>query len=295
MIIDAHIHLYAGPCDPPETFLKKAAAAGIGGGTIFSVQPARGLGGPDFDYRWESRLDQVFEYTSHTPGFIPYFRINPQADDAIKQVKTAAERGIAGFKIIFEHGYPSDGFKVCEAIAETRLPLMLHSGVLGGNRDVLSAKFNQPTEFECLFAIPKLHFSMAHLGWPWVDDYMGMVAKSCFTYDNDFDNVLYFDLAPGTPGIYREPSLRKLYLTGYCIKDRVLWGSDGMVNDYTPGLPLYWLKKDKPIFDAITRDVEEARLPFEEPLRDYSDIFDLATEKNWREFNKVYLEKTGAR
>ena len=42
------------------------------------------------------------------------------------------------------------------------------------------------------------------------------------------------------------------------------------------------MKKDKPIFDGIVRDVEMARLPFEDPLRDYSDIFELATAKNWR-------------
>ena len=48
------------------------------------------------------------------------------------------------------------------------------------------------------------------------------------------------------------------------------------------GMLPYWLKKDKPIFDGIVRDVEMARLPFEDPLRDYSDIFELATAKNWR-------------
>lgn len=292
MILDTHIHMYPGPCDGPETFLQKAAAGGVGGGTIFSIQPHQGLGDPDGDYRWEYRLERVLEYASRTPGFIPYFRIDPQDSTVGEQIKTAAERGIAGFKIIFERCFPSEGLDGCRAVAETGLPLMFHSGILSGGRDLLSGKFNYPIEFECMFAIRGLRFSMAHLGWPWVDDYMAMVAKAAFTHAPEFGNEMFFDLTPGTPGIYREPSLRKLYLTGYHVKKRVLWGTDGAVNDYDPGLPRYWQKKDGPIFDAIVRDVAEARLPYEEPLRDHSDILELATERNWRDFNSVYLKET---
>jgi hypothetical protein len=131
---------------------------------------------------------------------------------------------------------------------------------------------------------------MAHLGWPWVDDYMAMVAKAAFTYDREFGNRLFFDLTPGTPGIYRKPALRKLYLTGYHVKRNVLWGTDGKVNNYNPGLPLHWQKRDSAIFDSIVRDVEE-ELPGEEPPRDYSDIQKLATEYNWRDFNSTYLSQ----
>lgn len=289
MIFDTHIHIYAGPCDKPEIFLEKAIAAGVGGGTIFSLQPDWTMGEPDGDYRWESRLAQVLEYTSRTPGFIPYFRINPQAEDVLKQIECAAEQGIAGFKIICERCYPAEAMRAAEAVAETGLPLMFHSGILGGDRDLLSGKFNKPIEFECLFAVKGLKFSLAHLGWPWVDDYMGMVAKGAFTHNEEFGNTMYFDLTPGTPGIYRAEALRKLYLTGYQVKFRALWGTDGSVNDYNPQLPAYWLKKDRAIFDGITADVEEARLPFEDPLRDYSDIFQLATEENWKAFNAAYL------
>ncbi|MGI6098599.1 MAG: hypothetical protein GX174_10850 [Lentisphaerae bacterium] len=49
------------------------------------------------------------------------------------------------------------------------------------------------------------------------------------------------------------------------------------------------------IFDThIVRDVAVARLPGEEPLRDYSDILALATVGNWRDFNSNYLKKAGA-
>ena len=290
MIFDTHIHMYPSPCDGPETFLQKAAAGGVGGGTIFSIQPHQSLGSPDGDYRWEYRLERVLEYTSRTPGFIPYLRIDPQEPNVGEQIATAVERGIAGFKIILERCYPSEGLDACRAVAETGLPLMFHSGLLAGGRDRLCAKFNRPIEFECMFSIRGLRFSMAHLGWPWVDDYMAMVAKAAFTYDREFGNRLFFDLTPGTPGIYRKPALRKLYLTGYHVKRNVLWGTDGKVNNYNPGLPLHWQKRDSAIFDSIVRDVEE-ELPGEEPPRDNSDIQKLATEYNWRDFNSTYLSQ----
>ncbi len=203
-MFDAHIHLYMGRCDTPRDFLAKTQSAGITGGNIFTPGPEWTIGEAEGDFRWEARLEQIFEFTSQTPGFYPFFWFNPTMADAEKQIQTAAERGIRGYKIICDKYYPADCLKACEVIAETGLPVMFHSGVLGGGRDQLSCKYNIPTQFEILFSVKKLRFSLAHLGWPWIDDYMAMVAKSAFTWDPDFGNTMYFDLTPGTPGISRE-------------------------------------------------------------------------------------------
>jgi len=283
-MFDAHIHLNYGPCDTPQEFLKKTKEAGISGGNIFCPPPERTLGRPEGDYRWEARLDYLMEFTSQTPGFYPFYRFNPTDADVEKQLKTAVERGCKGFKIICEKYYPKDCLRACEIVASTGYPLMFHSGVLDGGRDMICTEFNRPSAFEILFSVKGLRFSLAHIGWPWVDDYLAMVAKSCFTYDPEFQNMMYFDLTPGTPGIYREQALRKLYLTGYRVKNRVLWGTDGMANDYPPLLADYWEKRDRVYMAKIGEDAEISHQPCTPDVPDLSDIFQLSTEVNWKRF-----------
>lgn len=283
-MFDAHIHFNYGKSDTPQEFLTKAAAGGVTGGNIICPAPKKFLYCPEGDYRWEARLEAVLEFTSQAPGFHPFFWFDPTAEDYEKQITTAAEAGIAGFKIICTSYYPEECIPACRCIAETGKPVMFHSGVLGESRDMLAAKYNMPSNFEALFAVKDLHFSLAHLGWPWVDDYMAMVAKSCFTYDPQFNNRMFFDLTPGTPGIYREESLRKLYLAGYKIKNLVLWGTDGDTRDYAPQLPIHWMKRDKMYMEKIAADAPVARFPFAKDDPDLSDIFHLAAEENWKNF-----------
>lgn len=284
MIFDAHIHQYYECPDDPAVFLEQAQKSGIGGGNIFSVTPEPGLVNGAGDYRWQARLEKVLQFTEKTPGFYPFFWINPMENDMEKQITKSVESGICGFKIICENYYPCDTIPACSLIGETGLPVMFHSGILGDSRDKIYGKQNKPLEFECLFAVRGLKFSLAHVGWPWIDDYMAMAAKASFTYDPDFGNEMFFDLTPGTPGINRADSLRKLYLTGYNVKHRVLWGTDGATGGYVEFLPQFWLKQDKEIMEEIGKDSALAMLPHMTEAPDLSDIFDLATEKNWKRF-----------
>ena len=283
-MFDAHIHYFYGKSDSPQEFLQKAASAGISGGNIMSTYPEKNLGCADGDYRWQARIEAILSFTSQTPGFNPFFWINPTDKDYEKQIGYAVEHGIKGFKIICEKYYPEDCIPACKVIAETGKPVMFHSGVLAMGRDVLACPYNRPSNFEVLFAVKNLRFSMAHMGWPWVDDFMAMVAKDCFVHDPEFGNRMYVDLAPGTPGIYREEALRKLYLTGYSVKDRVIWSTDGWANDYNPLLPEYWQKRDTEYMKKIAEDAAVARHPFQKEVPDLSDIFYLATEENWKRF-----------
>ncbi len=292
-MFDAHIHSHYGKSDTPQEFLRKAAEGGIDGGNILSVCPNQDIGCQDGDYRWQARLESVLAFTRETPGFLPYLYFDPTEPDGIRQVEIAAERGIAGYKIICKHFYPEDAIPACEAIAATGLPVMFHSGILGGSRDQISGKYNNPIKFECLFGIRGLRFSLAHLGWPWVDEYLGMVAKASFTFDPAFGNEMFFDLTPGTPGIYREEALRKLYLTGYGVKRRVLWGTDGVVNGYRPSLPEFWIRRDRDIMTRIAADAHLARAPFQQQDPDLHDIFKLATEDNLKAFNRSYRGAPG--
>ncbi len=276
---DYHIHTQVGNCDFPTTFLQKVHSAGIDGGAIISIHPAGYHQEQEGDQRWEARLEQNLSYTHQTPGFRPVFWIDPTDNDIMLQIQCAAERGIAGFKVICNHFYPGDEMKVWRAIAEMGLPVNFHSGILYSTEP--ASCYNRPLAFEGLMTIPNLHFSMAHIGWPWTDEYVSLVGE--FNWGGT-SREMYVDLTPGTPPVYREEALRKLYLTGYLnLKYHVLWGTDNYINDYRTQYAKYWIEKDRSIMATVTRDANLHTMPNSEPV-DYSDIWQLATHDNMERF-----------
>jgi len=276
---DYHIHTQVGACDTPEEFLKKAHGAGIDGGGIISIHPVGYHQEEIGDQRWEARLEQNLAFTNQAPGFHPIFWIDPTDSDAMRQIQCAAERGVAGFKVICNHFYPGDCMNVWQAIAEMGLPVNFHSGILYSTSP--ASCFNRPLAFECLMTIPNLRFSMAHVGWPWADEYISLVGE--FNWGGA-SREMYVDLTPGTPAIYRREVLRKLYLIGFLnLKYHVLWGSDNYANSYRTAYARFWLDTDKAIMDEITRDANLYTTPNNDP-NDYSDIWNLATHTNMERF-----------
>lgn len=284
MIFDAHIHQHYAYPDDPKTFCELTKQSGIDGGIVFSETPTPESSSGKGDYRWQARMEHVMNLTKEVPGFHPFLWIDPTAPDVTEQIEKSAEAGIEGYKIICELCYPVDCMRAAEAVAATGKPLMFHSGILGGSRERLCGKYNRPIEFECMFAVRNLRFSLAHMGWPWIDDYMAMVAKASFTYDPDFGNRMYIDLTPGTPGLYREDALRKLYLTAYSVKHWVLWGTDNITGSYSTKLPQYWLERDKMFMESLAKDAWLPRQPSQTENPDLSNIFELATSENWKSF-----------
>ncbi len=255
-IYDGHIHTQGGPCDPPEVFLEKTHSCGIAGGTIFSVHSAKYRHIPNYDQRAMSRIDWILEYTSHTPGFLPYFFADLSDADILEQIEYARKGGIRGYKVICDGDYSvGDHLEAIAAMAETGLPVMFHSGV--DNYPHLSSPNNRPIVFEKMLNIRGLRFSLAHLGWPWCDEFIGTYAKFAFAQGMDGPDAhpsMYVDITPGTPGIYRREALRKLYLTGYNVRPRTFWGTDRIVNDYNPDLARRMIARDVAIVDEIERD-----------------------------------------
>ena len=94
---DCHIHLMPliGSAEPPEVFMAKAAAAGIDGGTIMSLPPESFRPDPVRSQYWKARLEAILEYTAQTPGFHPFFWIDPTEEDIFEQIAFAAEAGVA--------------------------------------------------------------------------------------------------------------------------------------------------------------------------------------------------------
>ena len=290
---DFHIHLYQTEWDEeiPREFMKRTASAGILGGAIFSPQPDSFIMKTASAGSWRRRLDSIFRFTSETPGFLPVFWIDPGEPDAEKQVQTAAERGIYAFKIICNRFSPKDILPLLNTIAETGLPVMFHSGILYSRYP--AGEFNRPVQFECLQQIPSLKFSMAHLSWPWTAELISIVGElACHSQLYPGETCLMFaDLTPGTPKIFRRNALREYFLTGYPeLENRTVWGSDCSAENYSADYVAKVLDFDRRCLSEITRDCEE----YDIRANRYGDLFDRVTTWNFRNFfnlRRIILRK----
>lgn len=280
---DLHIHTRPGRLDTPELFKEKTLASGVTGGAVFSVFPKNYREDTRVDQRWQSRAEFIMDYCAKAPGFRPVFWIDPTDADAVEQVYGTAEMGIAGYKVICNHFYPVEGKKTYEAIAEVGLPLIFHSGVLYNTQP--SSEYNRPMSYEFLMDVKGLRFSLAHISWPWTAELVSLFGKLNYLdqCEPEGRSKMYFDITPGTPPIFRREAMRWIYLSGYHVKHRVLWGVDNNTNDYGIDYAKFWAKLDKEIMDEIAADPNIYKVPGMEDY-DYSDIWDLATEKNFDDF-----------
>ncbi len=252
MIFDGHIHIESEKVDA-NGLIGRLKRAGVDGGIVISLCPQSftftGKAGTP-----EERLANLLEWTKGLEKFYPFYWIDPTEDDAEKQVDLAIEKGVAGFKVICSHFYPSDkrAMKIFKLIAERGKPLLFHSGILWGGSKFTS-KYNRPVEFEALIEINGLRFSLAHISWPWCDELIAVYGKfqSAYFYDSDYLTEMFIDTTPGTPDIYRKDALRKLFTVGYDIEENVIFGSDCRAEDYNVDWVTKWIETDRKILKDI--------------------------------------------
>lgn len=260
-VYDNHIHMRGGESDSPEVFVEKAAAAGVVGGNVISVPPLSFREYPDTCQENRARIDQVMEFTSKTPGFIPFYWIDPNAKDAIEQIDEAKKCGIRGIKVICNNFYAGDCMDVWKKVAEEKLPLLFHSGILWNEEP--SSLYNRPLSFEALMTVKGLRFALAHISWPWCDECIALYGKfkhvSSFTGNESFR--MYVDTTPGTPPVYRRDALRKLYCSNYSIKHGTIFGTDCISNNYDTAWAKFWIERDTQIMDDIVANFAECALP----------------------------------
>ena len=283
-IFDGHIHLQPGEYSSAAEFMKRAEEAGVFGGFIFSLAPYRYRQLPEAA-DWRQRLDFILEFTSQTPGFYPFFWIDPLADDVQMQVETAVEKGIAGFKVICSTFYPEEGMKCYHAIAEAGKPLTFHCGGLWSEN--VSNKYNQPTNFEVLATVPGLRVALAHFGWPWCDELVALYGKFIYLNNNGFTARLYLDSTPGASGIYRADVIRKFFFCCAYAGDRCFFGSDARMNNYSAKTLSLLKAMDRPIFENLADDFSKISFPPEVSVFNYEnqdDLYDRVFRKNYKNF-----------
>jgi len=263
MILDGHIHLREGKKDI-RVFLDLLASAGIDGGLLISVGPRKS------SLSWKARLDDVLTVAQSSENLFPFFWIDPTESNASEQVAEASECGVLGFKVICEDFEPGDprAIAVYQEIAARQKPILFHSGILWHAND--NARFNRPFLFEALLQVEGLRFSLAHLGWPWCDEMIAVYGKflNARAHRPELAIELFLDVTPGTPPVYRQDALTRLFTVGYDVEAHVIFGTDSEVNAYNAAWARQWIERDRGIYDDIgLSDVVQKKIFSENLLR----------------------------
>mgnify|MGYP003307460662 CR=1 FL=1 len=251
-IYDMHVH--AETCiAEPNKLIENMEKAGVYGGTVISVRPEESYG--RFKLNYEERIKNVIDWTKgYEDRLFPVLWIHPREENAIEKVKDAVDKGISAFKMICDNYYVYDdiSMKLIEAIAKTGKPLMFHSGILWIGK-AIAADYNRPANWEHLLEIPNIRFSLAHCSWPWYDECIAIYGRmeAARRFDPQSTPDMYLDLTPGTPKIYREDLLNKLFNIGYNPMSKMMFGSDMGANDYELGPVKDWIDYDNAIYDKL--------------------------------------------
>ena len=250
---DMHIHATNAPADP-EGLLARMKAAGIHGGCIFSNRSVREnpLSGTTFD----ERLQELKNWTrGYEDRLFPVLRIHAYEDGIFENIHKAAEAGVTAFKMICSdyYVYENQSMKLLAEIAALGKPVFFHTGILWSGTP--NSQYSHPLTFEPLLDIPKLRFSMGHCSWPWHDECIALYGKFLYALtENPNRSELFFDITPGTPLIYREELLTKLYTVGYDMPDNIMFGTDSTAHCYNTAWATQWLEKDNAILDRLGLD-----------------------------------------
>jgi len=257
LILDGHIHIDSEEVKREE-LSERMNRANVDGGLVISLPPesfadTRTGGAPDWPTGYKRRLDNLLSWTEESPLLYPFFWIDPLEEDVCQQVQYASEREVSGFKVICNRFYPDEErpLEVFKAVAEEGKPLLFHSGISYGGAN--SSKYHRPARFEALLEIEGLRFSLAHISWPWCDELIAVYGKYQNVYKGRLNSSveMYIDITPGTPPIYREEALRKLFRVGYEVEDNVIFGTDNRTTNYDYSKTERYLGRDDEIYDQL--------------------------------------------
>lgn len=255
-IFDVHMHSYAEDLDANE-LLKKFNEAGIYGACIFSAPPLEETPFEGLDY--DRRLNQIMKFVKgNEDRLFPVLYIHPDEEDLPAKIKRASDLGVRAFKMICTNYYPYEDkcINACREIAKTGKPVIFHSGMLYSD-SMNVCDFNRPINFERLFEVQGLRFALAHCSWPWTDECLALYGR--FNYYSKMYSEktgikpaeLFIDMTPGTPPVYRQEALTKIFKFSQCTADNVLFGTDAVVDRYPVKDVRDWVERDTKCMEEL--------------------------------------------
>lgn len=226
-IWDCHVHCRGD--DKGEDVLRAMDEAGIERINLFGRYP-----GPRDDPNAHTSRDDVRETIDHVAAvqaadperIFGLLFANPRAEGMLEEIEYGiAGRGLRGIKMIPDHWSPTDELllPIYEKMRELGKPIQFHSGILYGFGD--SSRYCRPVLFEALVNFPGLRFSLAHIGWPWVDECIAVYGRFRAALRPEAEKCqMWIDTCRGTPDAWREEALRKAI--PFCGIDRLMFGTD---------------------------------------------------------------------
>lgn len=236
-IIDMHIHAKNTKPDP-EGLIKNMEKCGVYGGCVFSNIPQ--ISDEKLGTSWKERLNEVLGWAKgYEDRIFPVMWIHPYEENIIENIRDAVKKGVCGFKFICDDYYVYDEkcMEVLREIASLNVPVFFHSGILWDGK--VSSEYNRPINWEKLIEIEGLRFAMAHCSWPWIDECVALYGQFLNASSVRSTPEMFFDTTPGTPEIYRQDLLKKLYMCEYDTGSNIMFGTDSDANDYG----CYWAEK----------------------------------------------------
>ena len=256
-MIDSHVHIRKGKPDPVD-LMEKLNTCGLDGAVLISLPPEEGS--------FSNRLTNLIEWTDDKKELIPFFWIDPMERDYLRQIDKAVESDVSGFKIICDRFYPGNErcIEACRLIASLNKPVLFHSGILWDGKP--SSEYCRPVHFESLLTVDGLRFSLAHIGWPWIDEMIAVYGKflNFRSRNPESKSEMFIDMTPGTPLNYRKRAIFDLLGTGYDVLDNLFFGSDCDANCYNIDWSSKWIETDILIFNELFEKPEWKKKVFRE-------------------------------
>ncbi len=253
-IFDMHIHS-RGTNPEPDKLIEEMEKAGIYGGCVFSNCPPLIDESGNLVCEGSSFEDRLSEAIAWAKGYedriFPVIWIHPYEENIIEKIGVAVRAGIVAFKMICSNYYIYEDkcMEVLREIARHNKPVIFHTGILWDAG--VSSNFSRPLNWEPLMVIEGLRFSLGHCSWPWIDECISLYGKFLNSRLTRNTAEMFFDTTPGTPKIYREELLRKLYKTCYDVANNVMFGTDGYANKYSFKWTKDWIDTDREILVSL--------------------------------------------
>jgi predicted TIM-barrel fold metal-dependent hydrolase len=224
-ILDAHTHLSGSESgENPDNIIQTLDACGIEKAFVFA---------PLLDVRsWHLTSQDIEDLRAHNDycadiassapeRLIGFCVLDPSpavaqgssvraVDLMLDEVKRCYhDLGLRGVKMVPHGWYPDapEVMRLYETIADLGMYAVFHAGIFLDGRE---GKFCRPAFFEGIHQVPGMRAQLAHLGWPWIDECIAVLAQETMFEGGDASKwQLRADMSFGPPADWQLESWQR--------------------------------------------------------------------------------------